>query len=234
VRRRYESTDRVDGDFQRAIEDWGAALALDPNQYIWRRRIQQYGPRLDKPYPFYDWVGEAEGAIRQRGETPIALRVRPGGAEIARPLREFAAEKAEVENPDGEGKIARDTTGLIRAEVTVVPRKVKPGESARVHVVLRPNAELAAHWNNEADRLRLWIDPPTGTTASQRLVEADAPPAEAVSDESRTVDFEVKVPGDAREDVRVGTYALYHVCDDVGGACRFLRLDIEVVVPVGK
>ena len=28
------------------------ALALDPNQYIWRRRLQQYGPRLDKPYAF--------------------------------------------------------------------------------------------------------------------------------------------------------------------------------------
>ncbi|MEX2188485.1 MAG: hypothetical protein WD875_16875 [Pirellulales bacterium] len=234
ARRRYETAERRDGDFQRAIDDWGAALALEPNQYIWRRRIEQYGPRLDKPYPFYDWVGEAEAAIRKRGETPIELPVRPGGAEIAHPSREFAAEKAAAENPDAEGKIARDAAGMIRAEVTVVPQRVKPGESARVHVVLRPNAKSAAHWNNEAEQLRLWIDPPEGTAVSARLVEAGEPPPMAASQEERTLDFEVKIPGDAREDVRVRTYALYHVCDDVGGQCQFLRLDIAVAVPVAK
>ena len=59
-RRRYESQQRQPGDFQAAIDSWSRALDLDPNQYIWRRRIQQYGPRLDKPYAFYDWVNEAE------------------------------------------------------------------------------------------------------------------------------------------------------------------------------
>jgi tetratricopeptide (TPR) repeat protein len=234
MRRRYESAGRREGDFQRAIDDWGAALALDPNQYIWRRRIQQYGPRLDKPYPFYDWVAKAEAAIRRRGEAPVKLDVRPGGAEIARPTRVFAADKAAVKNPDADGKIVRDAEGMIRAEVTVVPRRVKPGESARVHVVLRPNAELGAHWNNEAERLRLWIDPPKAAAVSARLVEAGEPPPTAVSEEERTVDFEVKIPGDAWEDVRLAAYALYNVCDDVGGQCRYLRLDLEVVVPVGK
>jgi tetratricopeptide (TPR) repeat protein len=52
---RYESPQARPGDFQGAIDSWGKALDLDPNQYIWRRRIQQYGPRLDQPYSFYDW-----------------------------------------------------------------------------------------------------------------------------------------------------------------------------------
>ena len=40
-RRRYESAWRQSGDFQEAIDRWGGALERDPNQYIWRRRIQQ-------------------------------------------------------------------------------------------------------------------------------------------------------------------------------------------------
>ena len=43
--------------------------------------MQQYGPRLDKPYPFYDWVETAREEIRARGETPSPLRVEPAGAE---------------------------------------------------------------------------------------------------------------------------------------------------------
>jgi len=47
-RARYDSPLRQPGDFRQAVEHWERALALDLNQYIWRRRIQQYGPRLDK------------------------------------------------------------------------------------------------------------------------------------------------------------------------------------------
>ena len=55
-RKRYDSDHRQLEDFRKAVEHWDQALDIDPNQYIWRRRIQQYGPRLDKPYSFYDWV----------------------------------------------------------------------------------------------------------------------------------------------------------------------------------
>jgi len=51
-RRRHDSAARETGDFQAAARHWAAALESDPNQYVWRRRIQQFGPRLDKPYPF--------------------------------------------------------------------------------------------------------------------------------------------------------------------------------------
>lgn len=73
LRRRHDTATRRPGDFQGAARRWAAALDSDPNQYVWRRRIQQFGPRLDKPYPFYDWVEEARAAIRARGELPRPL-----------------------------------------------------------------------------------------------------------------------------------------------------------------
>ena len=54
LRRRFDSGERQNADFLKAIDSWRKALGLQPDQYIWRRRIQQYGPRLDKPYSFYD------------------------------------------------------------------------------------------------------------------------------------------------------------------------------------
>jgi cytochrome c-type biogenesis protein CcmH/NrfG len=40
LRQRYESAVRQENDFQAAVVTWGRALELDPNQDIWRRRIQ--------------------------------------------------------------------------------------------------------------------------------------------------------------------------------------------------
>lgn len=73
-RKRYDTKFRQAGDFQKAVEEWSAALEIDPNQYIWRRRIQQYGPRLDKPYSFYDWVTTARKDIAARGDSGPSLR----------------------------------------------------------------------------------------------------------------------------------------------------------------
>lgn len=227
-RRRYETTLRRAGDFQMAIASWGKALDLDPNQYIWRRRIQQYGPRLDKPYAFYDWVETAEKDISARGQKPVSLAVRPVGAEIAQPVKTLA-QPGEARAPDPEGRIHRDKDGLIRAEVTVAPARVRPGQAVRVHVVLRVDPKKQAHWNNEAEPLRLWVDPPEGGQVSERLLQAP-PVRESVSREERALDFEVKAPREARQTTRLDAYALYHVCDDKGGQCRFLRLDIPIEI----
>jgi rhamnogalacturonyl hydrolase YesR len=227
-RRRFESARRRPGDFQAAIASWGQALDLDPNQYIWRRRIQQYGPRLDKPYAFYDWVEAAEKDLRARGQKPVSLAVRPVGAEIAQPIKALA-QPHEVRAPDPDGKVHRDTDELIRAEVTVAPARARPGQAVRVHVVLRVDPKKQAHWNNEAEPLRLWVDPPAGGQVSDRLLQAPAV-QEPVSTEERALDFEVKLPREARDQVRLDAYALYHVCDDKGGQCRFLRLDIPMEV----
>lgn len=231
-RRRFESGKRQAGDFQAAVDAWGRALELDPDQYIWRRRIQQYGPRLDKPYAFYDWVGQARAEIKARGDEPIELAVMPEAAELAQPIRRFAEETADAKSPDPEGKIRHDRKGLIEVEVTVVPARVAPGQSAQIHVQFRPsNKEV--HWNNEAEPLRLWVEAPQGWQLSRRLVSA--PPAHTPeSHEVRMLDFEAQVPMTARSKVRLNAYALYYVCENVGGQCLFLRKDIEIPINVGE
>ena len=228
-RKRYDSGHRQAGDFQKAVEHWGAALDADPNQYIWRRRIQQYGPRLAKPYPFYDWVETARREIAARGETPVALPVDPRGAEIAQPVKRFAAAVGDASPPDPEGRIRRDEKGFIRLEQTVVPAAVEPGDTARVHLVFRPATRIEAHWNNEAGDLEVWIDPPDGWQVDRRRLSVPNPP-ELVSDEPRRLELEVESPEGFSGTATIPGYALYYVCEDVKGTCLYRRQDLALEV----
>ena len=230
-RKRYDSPIRRDGDFSRAVEHWTAALDLNPNQYIFRRRIQQYGPRLDKPYPFYDWVPEARAAVEARGETPVTLRVEPGGAEFAEPLKSFAESRETGQSPDPDGRIYRDEKPLIVAESVVVPTVIEPGESARIHVVLRPDLSLKAHWNNEVDDLVFWVEPPEGFRVDRHYHTVAIPP-ESVSQELRQVEFEIASPENFTGKATIPAYALYYVCEDVDGTCLFRRQDVHVELSV--
>jgi hypothetical protein len=230
-RRRYESERRRSADFQAAVASWGQALALNPNQYIWRRRIQQYGPRLDKPYAFYDWIEQARKEIAARGDTPVPLAVEPVGAEIAHPVREFLVEAGDSRPPDPDGKIHRDQKDLIRTEVTVVPARVRNGQAVRVHVTFRPDEQRRAHWYNDGEPLRLWVDVPEGWQVARRLLAAP-PGNRPETNEVRSLDFELIAPAGARGKVRLEAYALYNVCEDVGGQCLFLRKDIPIEVHV--
>lgn len=231
-RMRYESSQRRPADFQRAVDHWTRARQIRPNQYIWRRRIEQYGPRLAKPYPFYDWVGTASAAVQARGEQPVALDTLPTDSEMARPVRRFDAEtQATPPNPlDG---IQSDTQALVLSEVTVVPPRVKPEKTVRVHVSLRPNDKLKAHWNNEAEPLTLWLElPPAWQAQPQRLVASQ--PNQPESSEARTLEFELRSPASAKGLCRLTAHAWYYVCEDLGGACRFLHQAIPVAVTVGQ
>ena len=146
-RKRYDSALCQADDFQKAVAHWTEALALDPNNYIWRRRIQQYGPRLDKPYSFYDWVRTARQDIRARGETPLPLTIEPGGAEFAYPAEIFDTSHESSVEPDPENRIYQDDKQFIQVETVVVPSTVAAGDSVRLHVTMEPTG--AAHWNNE-------------------------------------------------------------------------------------
>src|SRR2546423_3370201 len=95
-----------------------------------------------------------------RGEKPVQLTVRPAGAEIAYPVKAFPAAKGDIKPLDPEGKILRDNEGLVRAEVILAPAKVRPGKAVKVHVVLRLDPKMKGHWNNEAEPLRICVDPP--------------------------------------------------------------------------
>jgi hypothetical protein len=68
--------------------------------------------------------------------------------------------------------------------------------------------------------------------AGRREVTDSAPERKPVSEEIRSLEFEVKAPVKGTGKVRLAAYALYHVCDDVGGQCLFLRLDIPVELKV--
>jgi tetratricopeptide (TPR) repeat protein len=227
LRARYDTAGGHPGDFQRAVAEWGRALELDPNNYIWRRRVQQYGPRLTKPYPFYDWVAQAREEIAARGDVPHPLVIEPQGAELASPSTELAVARGTAAEPDPEDKVIHDRGRLVAVETTVVPRRVPPGEAARVHVVLRPRPGTTAHWNNEAGNLELWLAPPEGVEVDgRRHVVPNA--ATAVSLEPRRVEFELQRSADASGKLSLGAYALYYVCEDARGACLYRRQDFTI------
>ena len=232
ARMRYDSRSREPGDFGRAAEHWATALDLGPNNYIWRRRLQQYGPRLDKPYPFYDWVPKAREEIAAFGDQPIELTVEPGGAEFAQPAEEFESTAGSASEPDAGGRIDRDDGGLVSVESTSIPPAAVPGDPLRVHLVLRPDAEAGAHWNNEMGPTQLWVEAPAGWNLDRPLLEVDLP-LEELSDEPRSFEFELRAPdGEPRGDASVRAYALYFVCDDATGVCMYRRQDVEVSIPV--
>jgi tetratricopeptide (TPR) repeat protein len=232
-RMRHESARRKPGDFQAAIDAWGRALELDPNQYIWRRRIEQYGPRLAKPYAFYDWVAQAKAEIERHGETPVPLTVEPSGSELAGPVRDVLAPTSLPSEPDPKGRIQRDEQRLIEAEVVVVPRRVRPGQAARVHVTFSPSAAQKSRWNNESTPLRVWIVGAEGWTSSSRLLEA-LQPDQPESVEVRRLEFEVKAPSIAEGKTRLAAYALYDTCEEARGRCLFLRQDLTAEVEVAR
>lgn len=225
---RYESEDRLPTDFQSAVDHWSKARQIEPNQYIWRRRVEQFGPRSTKPYPFYDWVQKAAQDISARGEEPVELQIPPTDSEIAGPGDE-ENQKLEVKPPDPQGRILRDRQHLILTEATVVPPGIKPGQTVRVHVTLRPNEKFKAHWNNEAEPLTLWVEPPAGWKATPQLLTAPQGNKPKTS-ESRHFEFEIHASNDASGTSTVSAYALYYVCEGAGGTCSFLRQDIPITI----
>jgi hypothetical protein len=221
LRARYESDGRKPGDGQAAVEAWAKALKASPNQYIWRRRLQQYGPRLAKPYNFYDWVATARVEIRARGEQPVELREEPRGAEL---IARGAPAAGKPVDADPEGKIEGDRQGLIRVETIVTPTPVRPGHSVRVRLVFRPDTGL---WNNEAGALTLFVKTGKGLKLGEGTFEH--PPAKtAESNETRYLEFEVEATADGV----VEGYALYYACRRKDGTCLYLRRDFKVAVDV--
>jgi tetratricopeptide (TPR) repeat protein len=228
-RARYDSDGRRPGDFESAVAHWTKALEIDPNQYVWRRRIQQYGPRLDKPYSFYDWVHQAREEIAARGGVPFSLAVEPSGAEFAHPEDRIQPTESQGE-PDPGGRIHGDREQMIRVETAMVPGTADAG-SLRVHIVFRPDPERKVHWNNEVEGLRFWVDAPRGWTVDNPFQILPTPP-QPVSREDRRVEFELKREAGATESADTASgYALYYICDDVNGACLYRRQDVRFHLP---
>ncbi len=214
-------------DFSTASHYWLQALKQNPNQYIWRRRIQQYGPRLEKPYPFYDWIETAANEIRQRGETPVPLKVPLSGAEISQPTRQFDSQKV-LPNPDPDAEVNLDIDGLIQLQSVAVPASVAPGKATRIHLMFQPGH---GKWNNEAEPLRVWINNAENFDVSRQLHES-ANGDQAVSSESRSIEFELKIGNEVSDQVVVSGFALYNTCESDNGQCLFRRMEFKVPIKI--
>jgi hypothetical protein len=214
-RMRYDSEWRQPGDFAAAVGYWKKALEMNPNQYIWRRRIQQYGPRLDKPYSFYDWVAEAREAIIARGGTPVTLIAEPGGAEFAQPGKAKGDAVEDEKYPDPDSKLLRDVGDFLKATFVVVPSTDQGKAAFRVYVSFAPDALKGVHWNNESGAAKLWI----GAMRSVEVPMLANPPSN--SDELRTVEFETdKLPIEAT--------LFFDMCEGADGVCRHLAKEVLI------
>jgi hypothetical protein len=225
MRARHDGEHRQPDDFANAVKHWSRALELNPNQYIWRRRIQQYGPRLDKPYSFYDWINEARAEIKARGETPHPLGVEPSGAEFAKPSKE-AGETADETEPDPEGKVLRDKDEFITVKAVVVPSTDAKQRAVRVHVTFTTVGDN--EWNNEGEQPVIWLNPPTGWTAGARMHKLENGEG-ANSGEARALEFEVTAPKDGGPGKLTG-YILFNACRKADGTCLYVRKDFEIAV----
>ncbi len=225
LRARFESKHAQPGDGQAAVLAWRSALDQNPRQYIWRRRLEQYGPRLEKPYNFYGWIKEARAAIRARGETPVALAIEPAGAELMD--RATTPDATVREKADPEGKVPRDEKKRVTIE-SIVTRSVSlKSQRARVRVVFLVRA---AYWNNESEPLSLHVDVPAGVTLKEpMLVHPQAQKPE--TRERRVLEFEIEYPPGETGAFKIPAYALYSVCDEVEGTCLYLRRDFSVSIP---
>lgn len=226
LRARADGPTRRPGDAQRAVVLWQEALAARPSQYIWRRRLQQYGPSLTQPYSFYDWIHSARAQIAERGEVPLALAVEPRGSELADPDSKSApGARTSLPDPDPLGAVPRDSEGWISLDLTATPARVRPGERAMLRLSFRVDRERA-HWNNETDPLRIHLGLPDGVTLIRGDIEAPKP-AQAESDEERVLELELEFSErQAAGELRLEGYALYYACD-TSGVCRYLRRDFS-------
>ncbi len=233
LRRRYEGPYRKPLDNQRAVEHWGLALDANPNHYIYRRRLQQYGPRLDKPYNFYFWVQEARADIRARGEDPFPLTAEPMGSEIAQPERKASTKSVVgLENVDPQGRINRDKKQLVCIEPLVTPSRVRPGHRLRARITFRLNEQSKPWWNNEADNIAIWVDVPDGFTLTENSLSISSPEAPETR-ELRQAELELEVDANHAEGVvTIPAYALYYVCEDSGGVCYYFRQDFALTVTI--
>ena len=221
-------------DFQQSVRAWTRSLNLDRRNYIFRRRVEQYGPAMAKPYPFYDWVERARAEVGERGDTPSALASEPAGAELAARASFQAAADDQEEEPDPGDDLDLDE-GLVAVQAAIAPCPALPGQSVRVAVQLTPSKGLDAHWTNDAGPTTLVVRAPEGWKTSAAVQRSAVPTDGATSAETRLLDFELWVPESAAgQSFDLELYAVYFVCEGQEDRCLFLRQNIELELEVGE
>ena len=80
--------------------------------------------------------------------------------------------------------------------------------------------------------MRVFVAAPAGWTVSKQLLTVPNAPR-AVSEEPRTVEFELRAPRDANAgNTRIPAYSLFNVCAGESGACLYRRKDIDLRIDV--
>ena len=205
--------------FQAAVDHWKTALKSVPSQYIWRRRIQQYGPRLDKPYPFYNWVETARKEIRAKGGQPVKLTVEPSGSEVASPLRKNEQAVPSQEFPDLENKLPLDQE-FLKVITTLIPHTDK-SDHQRIHLQLSP--QQTAHWASDTQEVALWLLPKKGDPILLADTASPLPPEQESSDETRTLEADI-----SKRKLATGKLILFYaLCEEENGVCRFLKAEVN-------
>jgi hypothetical protein len=229
MRRRFDSPKGNPKDFLMAVQAWERALKLQPDQYIWRRRIQQYGPRLDKPYSFYDWVNQARAEIKKRGEEPLVLRVEPKGSEFAYPEKAGKGLGVAPKHPDPEGKVPEDTEGMVGISVVVVPSTKGDGGAARVHLGFTPSPDKLVHWTNDAGSVSYHLEEGSGVSIHDLNGPGPVPDIPA-SNEKRAIEFEIRPKGGGKLPGKLKGAVYYYVCEGAEGVCRYLRQPVTITI----
>lgn len=235
-RKNYDTGFGQIDDFKHAVTYWKKALLLDPSNYIARRRVQQYGPQLDKPYPFYNWIAQARQEITARGETPLPLLVEPRGAEITLPEKNLPKTKTPP-HPDPENKLPQDEQRLFNHIVVFVPHTDQKTEAYRVFVDMKPFHQ-GTKWNDEAGPTTLRPVAPPNWTVHPEVIEF-TPVKGTPANANRSIEFELRrsKPADPFVETFPPTLSLQfflNVCHGEPEVCQFLRFDIDHEIPNWK
>lgn len=260
-RARYDSEHRRPGDFRAAVGHWHQALRRNPDNWLFHRRLQQYGPTLDKPHAFYDWLPQARQQLAAQGRPvpdaaldPTELappRTMPPEEALEAPegpafSRADQAARAAFIEPDPEGSYLLDRQERVALDSLLVPPTVPPGGTVRVRLELAPAEGVV--WNPGAPAVVVWMPAPLPwRTAPPLHVFPELPER---PDAARVVDLELRAPENAERGVAaLPGYVLYSVCtaappaspepppltwQTVGriGGCADLRQPLPVEVPV--
>lgn len=226
-RMRHDSRERSLGDFQQAVDAWRRGMELDPSHYIYRRRIEQYGPLLTKPYPFYPWVAAARKAL---GTKAPPLAAEPTGTELAG-RTVLDPDAPDDKRPDTK-KADQSVKDGLRFEATVVWLTGRKGRmAARVHLHVMPAGNRVLLWDASAPVI-LYVETPEGfdrdgSRYERRLVGRD--PAEEVV----PFDLEVHPENGKASSFEVSGYVLYRARSEPQGPSRLLmqRFDVTLAGP---
>ncbi len=220
---RYDRPDRQTGDFQSAVDAWERAEKLLPTCEDFRQRLQQYGPPAGRTAASFDWIPAARIELQRRGVKPVELEIEPLVVELS--LAESRGDSRSHHAPPE--KLVTDRNERVRVESTVVPAADrKHANTTEVHLTLRP---AGAEWFNRKDPVRIWMEKPASARLDRLFFEIPNPKAE-VSDEERTVSFEVETKGKSKGKITLKGFAVYCLRANDGKEHKTLRQEFKITI----